>query len=72
MSDPILELKNIVKSFAEGPVLNGISLAVQPGEFILQIQPGDSIYCSEWFVHQHNVRVQDKCTRKPYPLLLSA
>ena len=34
MSDPILELKNIVKSFAEGPVLNGISLTVQPGEFI--------------------------------------
>ena len=34
MSEPILELKNIVKHFSEGPVLNGISLAVQPGEFI--------------------------------------
>ena len=34
MSEPILELKNIVKSFSEGPVLNGVSLAVQPGEFI--------------------------------------
>lgn len=34
MSEPILELRNIVKSYSEGPVLNGISLAVQPGEFI--------------------------------------
>ena len=34
MSEPILELRSIVKSYAEGVVLNGISLAVQPGEFI--------------------------------------
>ncbi len=34
MSEPILELKNIVKSFSEGPILNGISLSVLPGEFI--------------------------------------
>ena len=34
MSEPILELRNIVKSYSEGPVLNGISLAVEPGEFI--------------------------------------
>ena len=34
MAEPILELKNIVKSFEVGPVLNGISLTVQPGEFI--------------------------------------
>ena len=34
MSEPILELRNIIKTFSEGPVLNGISLSVEPGEFI--------------------------------------
>ena len=34
MSEPILELRNIVKNYSEGPVLNGISLAAEPGEFI--------------------------------------
>ena len=34
MSEPILELRNIVKSYSEGTVLNGISLAAEPGEFI--------------------------------------
>ena len=34
MSEPILELRNIIKTYSEGLVLNGISLSVEPGEFI--------------------------------------
>ena len=34
MSEPILELKNITKSFGDEAILKGISLQVDPGEFI--------------------------------------
>jgi len=34
LSGTILELENIHKSFGEGPVLNGVSLSVEQGEFI--------------------------------------
>ncbi len=34
MSEPMLELRNIKKSFGETPVLNGINLHVMHGEFI--------------------------------------
>ncbi|MBR6114532.1 MAG: ABC transporter ATP-binding protein [Oscillospiraceae bacterium] len=34
MGEPILELRDITKSFAEGTVLNGISLTADRGEFI--------------------------------------
>ena len=34
MGGPILELRDIHKDFGQGPVLDGIDLAVEPGEFI--------------------------------------
>ena len=39
METPILELRNIEKNFGDTEVLNGISLSVQPGEFITLLGP---------------------------------
>ncbi|MDL2233418.1 ATP-binding cassette domain-containing protein, partial [Ruminococcaceae bacterium OttesenSCG-928-L11] len=39
MSEPILQLQGIEKSFGDTEVLGGIDLAVYPGEFITLLGP---------------------------------
>ena len=39
MAEPILELRQIKKSFDDTPVLNGVSLSVERGEFLTILGP---------------------------------